>query len=109
MAGQFEFDPADFGAAPKNIYFRAILSVNPGTNVTGGVTLYNLTSGSYVDIGGVGNILLTTTASNPLLFTSVNLRSAANFATGSALYEVRTLTSNILSASTMGIAEIVIR
>lgn len=108
MIGQFEFNPNDFDGGPRGIFFRAILSVVTGTNVTGSVALWNATSGAYVEFTpGTGS--MDATSSTPTLFTSANLRNAVNFSTGSAIYEVRMATSNALSASTIGIAEMIIK
>jgi hypothetical protein len=110
MAGQFEFNPTEFAGPPRGIYFRIIGSVASGTNVTGSFALFNVTSGCFVDIVSPGNQAFSATSSTPTLFTSTNLRSAAGFyATSSAIYEVRLATSNNLSASTLGIAEMVVR
>jgi len=109
MVGQFEFNPNEY-TPPLEIYFRSILSVMTGANVTGSVSIYNLTSGSYVEIGGVGVTTLDVTGSTPTLVTSVNLRNATNFyANQSGIYELRVHTTNILSSSTCGIGEIIIR
>lgn len=108
MIGQFEFNPADFDGGPRGIFFRAILSVVTGVNVTGSVALWNVTSGAFVEFSP-GTSSMGATSSTPALFTSSDLRNAVNFATGSAIYEVRMATSNALSASTIGIAEMIIK
>lgn len=109
MVGQFEFNPTEFANPPYGFIFKTVLSVVTGTNVTGSVSLYNLSSGSYVEIGGAGVTTLNVSSSTPMVLSSVNLRTALNFyATSSAIYEVRLHTSNLLSASTIGIAQMII-
>lgn len=72
----------------RNIRLRTILSTT-NASVTSSVQLWNVTSGSFVHIGGAGVTELTTVSTTPVLLTSSNLLTTTNFSTGSAIYEVR--------------------
>ena len=68
---------------------------NSSATATGSVRLYNVTSGSYVDIGGVGNQYLSVSGTTPTIVSSVNLISASNFNSSSqAIYELQVSSSN---------------
>ena len=73
-----------------SILFRSVLST---TGVaTASVKLWNISSGSFVEIGGTGVTTLTTVSTTPRQVQSVNLLSAVNFGTGSNIYEVQVFT-----------------
>ena len=68
---------------------------NSSATATGSVRLYNITSGSYVDIGGIGNQYLSVSGTTPTIVSSVNLISASNFNSSSqAIYELQVSSSN---------------
>ena len=68
---------------------------NSSATATGSVRLYNVTSGSYVDIGGIGNQYLSVSGTTPTIVSSVNLISASNFNSSSqAIYELQVSSSN---------------
>ncbi len=68
---------------------------NSSATATGSVRLYNVTSGSYVDIGGVGNQYLSVSGTTPTIVSSVDLISASNFNSSSqAIYELQVSSSN---------------
>lgn len=83
--GQLSFDPSEYTGP---VHLRSILSTTVDT-VTASVRLFNVTSGAFVEVGGVGITTLETTSSNPSLLESVNLRGATNFATDRAIYELQ--------------------
>lgn len=86
IAGQAYFSPIE--APRREVVLRAILSTTTGS-VTGSLQLYNITSGSYVHIGGAGITEISTSQITPTMKESVNLVGATNFSTSSAIYEVR--------------------
>lgn len=88
MVGQFQYNPTEFDTTPTNARLRTIFAVTSPPQ-TASLRLYNLTSASYVHIGGAGLIDIFSTASNPTFITSSNLVGATNFSTASALYEVQ--------------------
>jgi hypothetical protein len=68
---------------------------NSLSTATGSVQLYNVTSGSYVEIGGPGITYLSVSGTNPTIITSVDLISASNFNSSSqAVYELQVSSSN---------------
>lgn len=68
---------------------------NSSATATGSIRLYNVTSGSYVHIGGPGNQYLSVSGVNPTIVSSVNLISASNFNSSSqAIYELQVSSSN---------------
>ena len=68
---------------------------NSSATATGSVRLYNVTSGSYVDIGGIGNQYLSVSGTTPTIVSSVDLISASNFNSSSqAIYELQVSSSN---------------
>lgn len=68
---------------------------NSDSTATGSVRLYNVSSGSYVHIGGVGNTYLSVSGTSPTIVTSVDLISASNFNSSSqAIYELQVSSSN---------------
>lgn len=73
----------------RSVVLRTILSTTDPA-VTSSVQLWNITSGSFVHIGGAGITTLNTVSSTPVTLTSVDLNSATNFSsTSAAIYEVR--------------------
>lgn len=68
---------------------------NSDATATGSVRLYNVSSGSYVHIGGPGNQYLSVSGVNPTIVSSVDLISASNFNSSSqAIYELQVSSSN---------------
>jgi hypothetical protein len=68
---------------------------NSSATATGSIRLYNVTSGSYVHIGGPGNQYLSVSGVNPAIVSSVDLISASNFNSSSqAIYELQVSSSN---------------
>lgn len=86
VCGQTEFVPSEH--LRSSIILKAIMSVQTGSN-TAFVKLYNITSGTYVHIGGVGITALSTSNQTPTAMSSVNLVNATNFSTASAIYEAQ--------------------
>lgn len=72
----------------RTVKLRTILS-STGTGVTASVQLWNVSSGSFVNIGGAGVTELTTTSQTPVVLTSVELTTATNYTLTGAIYEVR--------------------
>lgn len=71
-----------------SILLRSVLSTTDGSK-TATIKLWNISSASYVEIGGTGVTTLTTVSTTPVQVQSVNLLSAINFGTGSNIYEVQ--------------------
>jgi len=90
MVGQFVWVPSDFGNL-TNVFARIIMSTDNTVNFTGSIQIYNLTSGSYVDIKDISGKFLYATSGTPTLITSSNLYApGTNFNTSStSIYEVR--------------------
>ena len=92
MVGQFSWVPTDFTSL-TSVALRAVLATNGTTNLTGSLQVYNLTSGSFLDLVSTPSVSkhLAFTGSAPTLFTSTNLLAAGtNFDNSStAVYEVR--------------------
>lgn len=102
IVGQVFFDTSQF---VNSITLRAVLS-NTGTETTSSIKLLNITSGAYVEIGGIGIEQLDSVGSTPTVVTSSNLRNAINFSTGSAIYELQLITEDIEETAYVGSAEI---
>lgn len=102
VAGQALLNRSEVPA--RKIYLRTILCTTLAT-VTSSVRLWNITSGSYVEIGGTGITELHTTSTTPTVLNSINLVNAINFSTGSAIYEVQvyvaTGSANVIHGSSM--------
>lgn len=91
IVGQHRFDPTDYLARP--IYLRGNLAVsNTAANLS--VRLWNVTSGTYVEIGGPGITHFVVSGTTPTFFQSVNLVSASGFSSGPAIYELHASVSN---------------
>jgi hypothetical protein len=107
VAGQFAWVPADYTEL-TTIRVRAIMSTDGTSNFTGSLQIYNLTSGSYLNLIDGPSKYFTITSSTPTLITSSNLLfGVSNFNNSStSVYEVRISGS---SASTLlfGGAELV--
>jgi hypothetical protein len=68
---------------------------NQLSTATGSIQLYNVSSGSYVEIGGAGITHLFSSGNVPAIITSVDLISATNFNSSSeAIYELQVSSSN---------------
>jgi len=99
VAGQVIFPAHQFTGS---IVLYGIIA-NTSPTATGSVRLYNVTSGSYVEIGGVGNEYLFVSGTTPTIVTSVNLISASNFNSSSqAIYELQVSSSNGASYGMFG-------
>lgn len=92
MIGQFSWVPADYTSL-TSVKVRAIMSTDGTANHTGSLQIYNLTSGSYVDLidTPATSKYLKVTGSTPTLVTSSNLlATVTNFDDKyTAIYEVR--------------------
>lgn len=97
VVGQLAFEPSEVPTG--SIYLRTVLSTTTGSNFVY-VSLYNITSGSYVHIGGLGITSISSSATSGSKVQSVNLVSATNWSTSSAVYELQLYTS---SSSYLGI------
>jgi len=84
VAGQAVLSQSEVGST--DIRLRGVLSTTTGS-ATASLRLYNLTSASYVEIGGPGITTLFTLSQTPVEVQSINLLSAINFGTGSNIYE----------------------
>jgi hypothetical protein len=92
VIGQFAWVPADYTGL-TSLKIRAIMSTDGTANHTGSLQIYNLTSGSYVDLIDTPSKskYFTITSSIPSLITSSNLLTGiTNFNNSStSIYEVR--------------------
>jgi hypothetical protein len=92
MAGQFSWVPADY-VGLTSVRVRAIMSTDGTVNHTGSLQIYNLTSGSYLDLidTPATSTYFEITSSTPTLVTSSNLLTGiTNFDNSStSVYEVR--------------------
>lgn len=92
MIGQFAWVPADYTGL-TSVRVRAIMSTDGTANHTGSLQIYNLTSGSYLDLVNTPSTgkHFTVTGSTPTLVTSSNLLTGiTNFDNSStSVYEVR--------------------
>ena len=90
--GQFSWVPTDFTSL-SSVVLRAVLATNGTVNLTGSLQVYNITSGSFLDLVSAPavNKHLAFTGSAPTLFSSANLLAAGtNFDNSStSVYEVR--------------------
>jgi hypothetical protein len=84
--------PTDFTSL-SSVVLRAVLATNGTVNLTGSLQVYNITSGSFLDLVSAPavNKHLAFTGSAPTLFSSANLLAAGtNFDNSStSVYEVR--------------------
>lgn len=92
MIGQFSWVPADYTGL-TSVRVRAIMATDGTTNHTGSLQIYNLTSGSYLDLVNTPSTgkHFTITGSTPTLVSSSNLLTGiTNFNNSStSVYEVR--------------------
>ena len=92
VVGQFSWVPTDFTSL-SSVVLRAVLATNGTVNLTGSLQVYNLTSGSFLDLVSTPSVSkhLPFTGSSPTLFTSTNLlATGTNFDNSStSVYEVR--------------------
>ena len=102
--GQLAFEPSEVPTG--SIYLRTILSTTTGSNFVY-VALYNVTSGTFVHIGGSGITYLSSSATSGSKVQSVNLASATNWSTSSAVYELQLHTSSSSYLGILGSAQIV--
>jgi hypothetical protein len=89
--GQFSWVPSDYSSLSQ-VELRAILSTDGTVNHTGSLQVFNLTSGSFVDVlDSPISAHLNFTGSNPTLFSSRNLLDPfTNFDNSqTCVYEVR--------------------
>jgi hypothetical protein len=90
--GQFAWVPSDYTGL-TSIRVRAIMSTDGKVNHTGSLQIYNITSGSYLNLVDTPNTnkYFTITGSTPTLITSSNLLTGiTNFNNSStSIYEVR--------------------
>ena len=90
VIGQVVFSANEFSGT---LTLRGMLS-STGLATTASVKFWNLTSGAYVDIAGVGQNTLSVVGPTPVLTTSVNLIGASGFNTSSQhVYELQLFTS----------------
>ena len=90
-AGQVIFPANQFTGS---IVLHGVIS-NQLSTATSSIQLYNVTSGAYVDIGGVGVKHISVSGTVPTIISSVNLISASNFNSSSqAIYELQVSSSN---------------
>lgn len=102
--GQFAFVPSE--VPTSSILLRAILNTVTASNFAY-VKLYNITSGSYVGVGGSTNFVLSSSLTTPTKIESVNLSTATNWSTGSSLYQLELYSSSSLTPTILGNATIV--
>jgi hypothetical protein len=92
MIGQFAWVPADYTGL-TSVRVRAIMATDGTANHTGSLQIYNLTSGSYLDLVDTPSSgkYFTITGSTPTLVSSSNLLTGiTNFNNSStSVYEVR--------------------
>ena len=90
--GQFSWVPSDYTGL-TSVKIRAIMSTDGTANHTGSLQIYNLTSGSYLDLVDTPSTgkYFVSTGSTPTLVTSSNLLSGiTNFNNNStSIYEIR--------------------
>ncbi|MFA6049668.1 MAG: hypothetical protein WC761_00455 [Candidatus Paceibacterota bacterium] len=97
--GQVIFPANEFTGS---ITLRGVISTTDAST-SGSVRLYNVTSGSYVHIGGPGLTHIPVAGTTPTIIQSVDLFGAANFYTGSqAIYELQASCSNASFIASFG-------
>ncbi len=105
IGGQAYFVPAEHKST--DIRLRVILSVTTGSN-TAHFKLYNVTSGTYVHIGGPGITGLSSSNTTPTLLSSSNLVTAINFnLLTSSIYEAQLYSATSSLDVSMGGATII--
>ena len=105
MVGQFSWVPSDYTGL-TSVSVRAIIATDGAANLTGSLQIYNLTSGSYVDLidTPTPSKYFDITSSAPTFITSSNLLNGnTNFNnTTESIYEVRvsgSTTDNVIVGS----------
>lgn len=108
VCGENYWSPTEMGfvSGSSSITLRTILSTNTGSNKAT-LQLWNVTSLVFVEIGGPGVTILTSSATTPSRVDSVNLAAnVVGFSTSSAVvYEVQLYVSGTGTA-TLGMAEL---
>lgn len=103
VVGQVIFPADQFSGS---LELRTILSTTI-LGTTASVKFWNLTSGTYVDIGGSGQTSLATSNLTPTIVNSVNLIGTNGFSTGSqSIYELHLFTSTGSATVYVGGAEL---
>lgn len=108
VCGQNFWDPSEAGYASglSSIVLRAIMSTTTGSNIAY-MKMFNVTNLVYVEIGGAGQTIISSSATTPTKKTSANLVTATGFSTtGSAIYEIQLYSSSSSSPAILGSAEI---
>jgi hypothetical protein len=109
VIGQFSWVSADYTGL-TSVRVRAVLSTDGTTNHTGSIQIYNLTSGSFIDLidTPATSTHMIFTGSTPMLLTSSNLLvGITNFNNSStSVYEVR-VSGSSANSSIVGGVEIV--
>jgi hypothetical protein len=109
VIGQFSWVPADYTGL-TSVSVRAVLSTDGTANHTGSIQIYNLTSGSFIDLidTPATSTHMIFTGSTPTLLTSSNLLvGITNFNNSStSVYEVR-VSGSSANTSIVGGVEIV--
>jgi len=105
MVGQFAWVPSDYTGL-TSVSVRAIIATDGAVNLTGSLQIYNLTSGSYVDLidTPTPSKYFNVTSLAPTFITSSNLLNGnTNFNnTSESIYEVRvsgSTTDNVIVGS----------
>lgn len=104
VAGQTVLSQSEIPTS--SVVLRGVLS-STTSSTTASIRLYNVTSGSFVHIGGAGVTTLNTVSTTPVQIQSVNLFTATNFGTGSNIYEVQVYTATGSQQAVFGGAQFV--
>ena len=111
MVGQFAWVPSDY-VGLTSVSVRAIIATDGATNLTGSLQIYNLTSGSYVDLidTPTSSKYFNVTSSAPTFITSSNLLNGnTNFNnTSESIYEVR-VSGSTADSVVVGSVELIFR
>lgn len=97
--GQVIFPANEFSGS---LTLRGVIA-NSNSLATGSIQLFNITSGTYVHIGGPGVTHIYSTGTIPTIVNSVNLYNAANFNNvAQSVYELQASSSNGLYTTILG-------
>ena len=97
--GQIIFPANEFSGS---LTLRGVIA-NSNSLATGSIQLFNITSGTYVHIGGPGVTHIYSTGTIPTIVNSVNLYNAANFNNvAQSVYELQASSSNGLYTTILG-------
>lgn len=96
--GQYSLDTNLYTGS---IYARFTLATTNAA-YSASIQLANISLGQLVEIGGPGITKLTTNNTTPTLLQSVDLKTAGNFTSGEAIYEVRVFTENSSAQAVVG-------